>query len=212
MFNSRTLLLICIALSAGSLGLAFALSGNLPATLLALAIGLVWALPELPRTPPWAQKRLAGLAGDWLANICFGLLSLGAAWVSLSGRPWWLGFWIVAVALAAWDLHAFRRRAFSAQRPGEPTWLYAYHPAGLGQAGTGSSTDIAGSTRAESAAFDRAHLRALGWVWLVGVAGAAGLYGLARLLRFSAELGLALGVSLALVVGMLLLARLLAKH
>jgi len=68
MFNSRTLLLICIALSAGSLGLAFALSGNLPATLLALAIGLVWALPELSWTPPWAQKRLAGLAGDWLAE------------------------------------------------------------------------------------------------------------------------------------------------
>jgi hypothetical protein len=175
--KSRSIFLACVALAAGGLGLAFILAGDFTPALLALAVGLVWALPEL-----WPkQKYLAGLGGNWLSNAWFGLLTLGAVWVHLSGRPWWLAFGIVVTALAAWDLHAFRRRALSMH----------------------GGDSLAG--------FDRAHLHALGWVGLVGVLGTSLLFGLANLLRFSAGLSLALAISLALAVGVILLARLLAR-
>jgi hypothetical protein len=196
-----------ICLSAGGLAILLALAGDWTAASLALAVGLLWALPEL--LP--AQKRLAWLGKDWLSNTWFGLLALGAVGVSLSGWRWWFAFGIVAMALAAWDLQAFRRRTLSGHAAGEQTRLRAYHNARAGRAVLESQNNPGASTQAESAAFERAHLRALGWVWLVGVVGTALLYELASLLRFQAELGLALGLSLALVVGLILLARLLAR-
>ena len=230
--NSRSILIGCIAFAAGALALGFAWQTRWGFAVLAVLLGVAWALPELLAS----SKRLGLLGAGWLAGVWFGsFVLLAVGWI-FAGGGWQLGLIAISAGLAAWDLGAFRRRVFGDEAE-QRTLLRAYHPAGrVGAPANGVSAHSrsngeetapeaepaapgqqaeqkqAEQQHAEHMAFERAHLRALGWVSLVGVAAAVLIILASRLIHLSLNLGLALGLILAVLVGLLILARLLGRE
>lgn len=207
--RSRIFFLTSVLLGAGGLAVLFGLAGVWSVAGFALAVGLAWALPDvLP-----GQRKVAWLRQGWLSNSCFVSLSLVAVGLLWLGRPWWLAMAFLSFILAAWDLQAFRLRVYPAEKVGGLTVLRAYHsgiPVAPGQ--VQGEFPSASPAQAENAAFERAHLRALGLVTLASAGGALLLYLIAGLIRFQVGLGLAFGLTLALVLGLIFLARLVLRQ
>ena len=224
--NSRYLFLVFVALTSGGMCVLFALHGANEAAGLILVFGLVWALPELfPR-----QRRLGWLRAGWISNLCFLFTAIGAAGLLLNRWSWWWALLVISVALAAWDLQAFRRRVFAPDTTLVDTILRSYQTGSENGASPtapdGSSTEdekltgktaqetslpLNGSAARESAAFERSHLRALALVTLAGLFITAIVYELATRVRFSPVLGVGLLLSLGVVVVLSFLARLLVR-
>ena len=231
--NSRFLFLICVALASASPSVLFALHGANEAAGLILVPGLAWALPELfPR-----QRRLGWLHAEWISNLCLLITAIAAAGLLINGWAWWWALATICIALAAWDLHAFRLRVFAPQTTLVGTTLRYFRtqmaiPNGghesnqLGADGgeepaPESSTKPAKSDNQadvaqESAAFEhrsaeRTHLRALALVTLAGLAFTTIAYELAARIRFRPALEVGLLLSLGLVIVMSLLARFLVR-
>lgn len=220
--NSRSILIGCIAFAAGALALGFAWQRRWEFAVLAVLIGAAWALPELLAS----SRHLGFLRSGWLGGLCFGsIILLAVGWI-FAGGGWQLGLIAISAGLAAWDLGAFRRRVFG-DAAEQRTLLRAYHPAGrVGAPANGAfahsrsneeetvheAEPAAPAQQAEHLAFERAHLRALGWVSLAGVAAAVLIALASRLIHLSLTLGLALGLILVVLVGLLILARLLGRE
>jgi hypothetical protein len=195
--NSRILFLAGALACAGLQAVLYGLAGATGVAILAVLIGLLWTLPDL--FP--GERKLAWLRQTWLSNLWFillGLASIGILWIQ---RPWPVAVLVLILSLAAWDLHAFRQRVYPAERVGGATVLRAYHSGRSvvhGQAVEGE----------EQAAFERAHLRALGLVILLCAVLSLGLYFLAGLIAIPAGLLVGLGLTLAMVLSLIFLARL----
>lgn len=227
--NTRILFFACLIVANGGLGATFALRGERGAALAALLAGLAWALPELSFFQKAAARQRQGWLKDarWLSNLCFGLTALLAALCVLVGYAWWLALALLAAALAAWDLFAFRQRVFAGRQESSRTVLRAYRranpvatsapetgPEPVGEALDESAMSPEGALQAmqaERLAFEAAHLRMLGWVILGGLAGAGLIYTAAGWLRFPSGLSLALALSLGLVILLIGLARVFTK-
>lgn len=204
MADSRTLFLACAATAALASGLSLALAGQPGLAVLALLIGLLWVWPEVRRS----ERRLAWLGHATFSSAWFGCLALAAAVGLAGGAPGWLALACIAAGLAAWDLSAFRRRINPGQGAGLP-------PGGDSSAGKVSHSrampDLQIDTP-ERAAFEKVHLRALGWTLLSGLGAALLIFIAARLWQFPARLDLGLGLGLAWIIGLLVLARLIGKN
>jgi len=233
MWNSRNIFIGCALLAGGGLASALLLNGYAAPALLAAGTGLIWALAELSSD----RNGLDLLRRSWLSNTCLALIAIGAIWLELIDEPWWLALAVLIVGLAAWDLFAFRRRVFWQQRAGGGAVLRAYRASGNGlpvgqgiasqaayplaypesQSESASVEEVDGplaaqaAAMAESAALDRAHLRALGSVIGAGAISAALLYLIAGVINLRVGLGSGLGLSLLLSIALILLVRMMAR-
>jgi hypothetical protein len=188
---SRRLALLSVALAVLPLGGFFWTRQDWAAAGLALLLGLALAFPlaRSLRTP-------LALANTWL-----GLHTLLVVWALLRGLPGWPAAAVLCAALAAWDLDAFLTRTAAGRLPDLP---------GLDGMPPLQEDDLPGGAEqlAPPANAEAYHLRALAWAVLLGLA-ATGLAGLlAGRLPVALRLVPALLLSLGLVIGLILLARL----
>lgn len=188
---SRSLALLSLALAVLPLGGFFLAVQDWAAAGLALLLGLAFSFPL-------ARQLSTPVA---LANTWLGLLTLLVVWGLLRGLPGWPAAAVLCAALAAWDLDAFLTRTASGRLPDVPglDGMPRLEEDNL----PGQADQLAPRSTAEAY-----HLRALAWAVLLGLS-AAGLAGLlAGRLPVALRLVPALLLSLGLVIGLILLARL----
>jgi hypothetical protein len=188
---SRRLALLSLALAVLPLGGFFLTRQDWVAAGLVLLLGLALAFPL-------ARSLRTPLA---LANAWLGLLTLLVVWGLLRGLPGWPAAALLCAALAAWDLDAFLTRTAGGRLPDLP---------GLDGMPPLQEDDlpVQASRLNPPSSAEAYHLRALAWAVLLGLAatGAASL--LAGRLPVALRLVPALLLSLGLVIGLILLARL----
>jgi hypothetical protein len=233
MLSSRFFFFLSAILAAVALSTGAMLAGSPTVAILAVALAGLWLSPELLPASGWRDRLRSG----WVSNACLGTFTLFALWLELVDQPWPLAVGVLAAALAAWDLFAFRRRVYWQERALGGAVLRAYHAPGArmadgntpepgaayplaypesdtpaGAAGEEDETQLPAqaavvASAAANAALERSHLRALGAVILAGVGCAALLYLLAGAVELRLGLAAALGLGLGLVIALIVLVR-----